>query len=636
MTAGSLEDMRLLLRAMEAHQTGRLADAETLYRELLDRNPRHFDALHFSGVLAAQRGDFNEASDLIGRSIAIDATQAEALVNYARVLIATQRHAEALDIVDKAVAIGPVSAGAMLARGNALSGLGRNDEAISAFERALQIDPSMVEARMNLGGLLHRLGRQQEAIAAFERLLQLEPDNLPGRFDLCMTQLPMLYRNEAEIAGSRAAYAKQLSELCSFYDPAKLPAPDQAIGSALPFLLPYQGRNDRDLQATYGELVCRIMADSFPPASLPPPPADGEPIRLGIVSRFFEGHSNWKFPIKGWLTALDRSRFRIFGYGTAKRHESDEAASLCERFVRGPMSVASWRAAILADAPHVLIYPEVGMDTTTALLAAQRLAPVQCGGMGHPVTTGFPTIDHYLSSSLMEPEGADDHYTEHLVGLPGLSAYCEPVDPLPPVMTRADIGLRAGAAVFFCGQSLFKYLPQHDHVFADIARAAGDCQFVFIEYQLGAHVTAIFKERLERAFASQGLRAEDHCAFLPRLDPRRFMSAIGLCDVMLDSIGWSGLNSTLEALAYDLPLVTWPGVFMRGRHGLAILQMMGITELIANSADAYVALAARLAGDAAWRNGIKQRIAANKHKLYRDRACIDALEQFLDGAARRL
>ena len=77
--------------------------------------------------------------------------------------------------------------------------------------------------------------------------------------------------------------------------------------------------------------------------------------------------------------------------------------ALCERFVRGPLSLDAWRQAILADAPHVIIYPEVGMDRVSAQLAAQRLAPVQCNAWGHPDTSGLPTLDYYLSSDLMEP-----------------------------------------------------------------------------------------------------------------------------------------------------------------------------------------------------------------------------------------
>ena len=403
-----------------------------------------------------------------------------------------------------------------------------------------------------------------------------------------------------------------------------------------PFFLAYQGYNDRDLQALYGSFVCRVMAKCYPPAALAPPPGAREPVRVGIVSGFFRQHSNWKLPIKGWLSQLDRRRFRIFGYhtGVLQDAETKAAAALCDRFVQGPLPIDGWRAEILADAPHVLMYPEVGMDPVAATLAAQRFAAVQCNSWGHPDTSGFPTLDYYLSSDLMEPPDAQDHYTERLVRLPNLSVYCEPIDPPPASIARQDLGLRSTAMVYWCGQSLYKYLPQFDEVFPRIVRAVGDCQFAFIQYQRGAHITELFRQRLNRAFGALGLKADDYCLFLPRLDEHKFIAASGQCEVFLDSINWSGCNSTLESLIHNLPIVTMTGPLMRGRHSIAILRMMGVTETIAETIDDYVSIAVRLARDVPWRTAVKAKISANKHRVYRDRTCVSALEEFLDSVAR--
>src|SRR4029450_5863899 len=87
---------------------------------------------------------------------------------------------------------------------------------------------------------------------------------------------------------------------------------------------------------------------------------------------------------------------------------------------------------------------EIGMDVETAVLAAQRLAPVQCTSWGHPQTSGYPTLDFFLRSALREPPNPDAHYSEKRIRLPTLSYYYEPFgDPLPP-LRREDIGLRPG------------------------------------------------------------------------------------------------------------------------------------------------------------------------------------------------
>ena len=74
---------------------------------------------------------------------------------------------------------------------------------------------------------------------------------------------------------------------------------------------------------------------------------------------------------------------------------------------------------------------------------------------------------------------------------------------------------------------------------------------------------------------------------------------------------------------------------MRGRHTMAILEMMGVDETITESVDDYVSTAVRLGRDLPWRLAVKDRISKNKHRLYRDSACISALEDFLEGVTGR-
>jgi predicted O-linked N-acetylglucosamine transferase (SPINDLY family) len=271
------------------------------------------------------------------------------------------------------------------------------------------------------------------------------------------------------------------------------------------------------------------------------------------------------------------------------------------------------------------------MNQESAELAAQRLAPVQCSSIGHPQTSGFPTIDCFLSGDLIEPAGADEHYCERLIRLPNVAFHYEPLDLPPAQVTRAELGLRPNATAYWCAQSLFKYLPQHDQVFPRIALEAGDCQFAFIRHSSRA-VMEVLQKRLDRAFAAHGLKADEYCVFLSPMGMAKFSAASAQCDAMLDSLEWSGGNTTLEALAQGLPVITCEGTLMRGRVSAGILRMMGMPETIAANMDDYVALAVRMAKDPAWRNEIKLRIAQDRSRLYRDRTCITALERFLERA----
>jgi len=200
--------------------------------------------------------------------------------------------------------------------------------------------------------------------------------------------------------------------------------------------------------------------------------------------------------------------------------------------------------------------------------------------------------------------------------------------------TREELGLRNSAAIFWSGQSLFKYLPQYDDVFARIAKGVPDSQFVFIAHSGASQVTDVFRSRLEQSFNDRSLNSADHCVFIDRMETYKFRAAMGTADVFLDSIGWSGCNSTFEILSHNLPIITLPGETMRSRHTMAILKMMDVTDTIASDLDDYVELAIKLGSDRYLRERVSEKIARNKRKVFRDRSCIVALEDFLEAAVR--
>lgn len=654
----------MILEAM-----GRREEALDSFDKAIKLKSRFAEAHNNRAAVLATLGRDEEALESCRKAIAIKPDYVEAHYNRGTSLRALGRLDEALKAFDRALALRPNYAKAHNNRGGALEMLDRSEEALAAFERALAIDPNFAEARTNRSRLLGALGRYDEALASFaqglaanpkdaelycqrgrllielnrndeasadfERALALKPGYADAAFAGCFGELPIVYRAESEIAGRRAAYAQKLAALSADAEAGRLQGDlMKAIAVRQPFLLAYQGGDDRDLQSRYGAMIHRIAARQFEQAPLPPSPAPGEPIRVGIVSAFFNRHSNWKIPIKGWLSQLDRQRFKLYGYHLVVKRDEETALAekMCARFVNRALDVAGWRREILADAPHVLIYPGLLMDNTSLQLAAQRLAPVQMNSWGHPETSGLPTLDYFLSSDLMEPPGAEALYTEKLVRLPNLSFHYEPPRASQIVMTRAELGLRTDATAYWCGQSVYKYLPQYDDVFARIAAEAGNVQFVFLRHQGGPLVNEIFQERLERAFAARGLNSADHCIFHGRLGQAQFVAAMGLCDVFLDSIGWSGCNSAMESLPNDLPIVTTPGAFMRGRHSAAILEMMGMGDTVAATIDDYVAMAVRLARQPQERQALRRRLAENKHKLFNDRACVTALEDLIEGA----
>ena len=115
---------------------------------------------------------------------------------------------------------------------------------------------------------------------------------------------------------------------------------------------------------------------------------------------------------------------------------------------------------------------------------------------------------------------------------------------------------------------------------------------------------------------------------LPNLSHDDYKRVNQLCDVMVDTLYWSGGNTSLDALAMGLPMVTMRGEFMRGRQSAAMLSMMGMDELIANDETDYLRIALRLGVDLDYRRNMAERIAANRHKIFNDSKPVEALVEF--------
>ena len=291
---------------------------------------------------------------------------------------------------------------------------------------------------------------------------------------------------------------------------------------------------------------------------------------------------------------------------------------------------------VVNDQLSVLTYLDIGMDPLITKLAGLQLAPIQCLSWGHPITSGSPTIDYFLSSDLMEPANGEQHYCERLIRLPNISiSYPDPQPAIPEITNskqRSDFNLRDDSIIYLSCQSLYKYLPRYDYIFAVIAQRVPQAQFVFVRYHYGEKINEQFRRRLAKAFAEVGLNSEDYCVILPRLNQYNYFAINTLSDVYLDTLSWSGGNTTLEAIGCNLPVLTCPGEFMRGRHSYAILQMLGVTETIAHTEAEYIDTAVRLGLEPEWRQAIREKIAANHANLYSDRVCIEALETFYSQA----
>ena len=154
------------------HQEGRLADAHSAYEQILSLNPHHFDALHLSGLVAAQTGQANMAVDYIQKALEINAADPSAHKNLGIALHSLERYEEA---IHRALSMEPNDPEAYYNIGNAYLARSIFDEAIASFEKTINLAPSHSNAHLNLGIAFYELGLSELAIASYDLAIGLNP-----------------------------------------------------------------------------------------------------------------------------------------------------------------------------------------------------------------------------------------------------------------------------------------------------------------------------------------------------------------------------------------------------------------------------------------------------------------------------
>lgn len=625
----SIQDV--LSHAQQLHAAGRFTEAAALARAVLRLAPDHAVARHTLGAALCASGQGGEGLAHIGTAMLLDPGQPVYAANRAILLQSLGRRADAAAAFHRALRLRPADARLLDGLGSCLGDQGHNPQALLPFKHRLALEPGMAEAYRKLAIVAQRAGQLEEARRAYRRAWRLGGgDGLLVREAL---SLPVIPRSVAEIEESRAHCAAVLRQArehgLSIADPLR----EVGVTS---FFLSYHGLDDRalnsELAALYREACPSLL---YTAAHCREPQyreygrvgraADrgGRRLRIGFISDYFYNHTIGMLN-EGLIERLSRERFEVvlfFAPGPdddLRRH----LRMLAERAVDIPGDLDAARRIIAEMRLDVLYYTDIGMSPFTYFLAFARLAPLQCLTWGHPDTTGISTLDCFLSCDAMEPEDGEAHYSERLVRLPGPTVCYRRPQLAEPRKTRIDFGLPAEGRLYLCPQSLFKIHPDYDEALTAILRRDRDGLLVFVDPRgQGAPL-------LQR-LASKDPELAGRIRLLPGLGAADFIALTADADVMLDPFHYSGGKTSLEALAFGTPVVTWPGAFMRGRHTLGFYRLMGLDDCVASDPADYVERAVRIGTDPLLRAQIRQRILERCGVLFDDEASVRAIEGFL-------
>ena len=586
--------------------TEQFDQAEASYRREIELTPENFAPYHELGVLLNRRA----------------------------------RYAEALELFKRAISLNPNSGASYYRLGEAYYGVdGNSDESLALaqanLEKAVALEPKVSDYHCSLGFSYWHRAQLDRAMASFDRAIELDPGNVRARWARVMVWAPAFSAKGADDTPDRSGFGVELARFEDWWVKSETDG-EFFVGELQPFFLAYQVENNLALLKQYGQ-VCALAMQRW--LDRQKSPASRRPmekrVRLGVVSADIWLHSVWMALIKGWFQSFDPERFELVVFSLADRADAETACARAKSdvFVGGPRALSQWVTAMREQNCEILLYPAVGLDPMALKLASLRLAPVQINTWGHPDTSGLPTLDYYVSADCFEPAHAQDHYSEQLVLLPHLGNRIQPLarKSIDPGFAAMNIDFER--PVLVCPGSPFKYQPANDHLIVDIARKAPDAQLVFFRPS-GAALANLLQVRITKEFEAAGLNVMDHVRFVRWLNLNEFHCLLRRADVLLDTIGFSGYNTAVQAIECGLPVVTREGRFLRGRLASGVLRRMDLQELIVQTEAEYVDLVVRLVTDRHYQAHIRHEIQQRRSVLFDDQSAMGPFQDFLESVAR--
>lgn len=611
-----------LQQAIAHHRADRLAEAELIYRRLRAADPRNFDALHLSGLVAYQQGRYADAVDLLKRALQRDPRSAVATMRLGMATTGLRDFAAAERHLRAALKFDANLPEAWCHLGVVLSVTARFDEAKASYAKAVKLKPDYAEAidrfaalicqtegfaaavphyqRLsvltpqdatvwaNLGACLAQSGGVKESFVCFERALTLDP-----RHPLALTAQALAWQLTYQLREAVAGYADVLKAW-----PRNFEARSGRL-LALHYLDDVDRRTLFAEHQAFGEACAGFEQKNFP--NLPVPLRR---LRLAFLSADLRRHSVAYF-LEPLIAHLDPAQFEIYLY-----HDHAQMDDMSERLREHAVQwrnfagqpAAAVEECIRRDVPDVLIDLAGHTGINRLALLARRLAPVQITWLGYPDTTGLRTMDYRFVDDVTDPAGeAEAFHTERLVRYSSTAwTYQPPIEAPEP----APVPSAAGRPVTFgCFNNVAKISDATLRGWMEILAAVPESRLLLKGHGLeDPSLTAALRERLAALNVAPG-RVEllgrtaglaEHLALYARVD------------VALDTFPYHGTTTTCEALWMGVPVVTLAGDRHAARVGKSLLQAIGREEWVATDWAGYVRIATALANDVAGRSEIRR------------------------------
>ena len=595
---------------------GELGEAISCYRKALQLSPDYAEVYYNMGNAYKEQGELDEAVSCYKKALELKPDNAKVYNNIGNALQDLNKLSEAISCYRKALELKPDYAEAYYNMGNSHKEQGELGEAVTCYQKALQLKPDLCEAYNNLGNAYKDMGELDEAISCCRKVLQLNPDYAEAYYNMgnaykeqdelgeaisCYQRALQLNPDYADAYNNIAyTYKEQgkLEEAVSCYQRALELKPDYASAhSNFLFCLHYGESIDPVQLFSRHQQWADQHASPLATTILPHlnDRMSHRRLRIGYVSPDFRVHSVAYF-IEAVLASHDHSAFEIYCYSDVSIPDSTTTRfknlSDCWRDIFR-MSDKQVADRIRNDRIDVLVDLAGHTAKNRMLMFARKPAPIQVTYIGYPDTTGLSTMDYRITDSLADPPGQTDHlYTEKLVRLPfGFLCY-RPHEESPAVSNLPAED--SGTVTFGSFNNRSKITLEIVQLWSKILTSVPNARLILKAKSLSDPET---QKRLQKMFIDSGVSPGMIELFGYSSSLFEHLELYNSIDIGLDTFPYNGTTTTCEAMWMGVPVIVMAGRTHESRVGVSLLSSVGLTDLIAESADKYLGKAVKLAGD---------------------------------------
>jgi predicted O-linked N-acetylglucosamine transferase (SPINDLY family) len=575
---------------------GDSGQALACYRKALELNPDFIEVHYNLGTLHADQGRYEEAIAALGQVLRWRPDHLDALINTGTAYLNLRRIDEAVPYYQRALALRPDNIQALYNLGTAFLNQGRLMDAASLLQRAVAASPDYVEAAYNLGNVYNDMFRFDEARTCYERVLALQADFVPALVNLGNVLLAL------GLPGQAIAYYDRALAL----QPAAYLAHHARL-LAMNYLYPPA---TAELWAAHRRFGAQFETEDRPRPRHANPRDPARRLKIGYVSPDLRLHSVGFF-MEPILAHHDHNAVEIYCYynHTWRDAVSERLRSLADHWIPcRELDDEALAARIRADGIDILVDLAGHTRDNRLLVFAHKPAPVQVSYLGYPATTGLQAMDWRLVTAETDPEGAEQWHSERLYRLPR-SLWC-----YRPPATAGEVqgetpARAAGFITFGSMNNIAKVSEAAVATWSGILKRVPGSRLVLTNLPEGEGTAQI-----ARRFAAQGI-AEERLVLQGKLSAEAYEAQLQKIDLGLDPYPYNGTTTTCQSLWMGIPVITLEGETSVARSGYALLQTLGLEELIARDEAEYVEIATRLANDLdrldALRSGMRSRFEAS-------------------------